>query len=418
MQLGDVITSDLDQAGRSGVHGDKLCCGPGGRFKSVDQFGNLCQSRPNLGDECRCRTRLLSMAVTPFGKPPKVQENIRHDLVLSPEPVCHRPFDARCQFGMPAPRCNGPVDLGPPRLVDRPRADLATAGRQGGLENRPADPHDHECRYRGGPQAERKRDESASRTGEPDRTRVQERVVSQWLRRDKCHAGQYVARTRTNRCPSDVRTRGPGSRARHSAVGTRALTCRNSTSPIAEYCRRSAPVHRRSGSSERGGHLARRRGEAPATGTSGPYGRCHDGLVRRTFANRPAQLPLAAFGALIVLIGLASVSAGEVFGWAYLILGAVFVVRSLRSSSVVLGADLVETRSLVRTRRHPLCDLTGVEVAVGRTGMNSGDREYLIFQRRDGSRFSFKELNAKPGDGSIVQSAQAAILERLRHPGG
>ena len=56
------------------------------------------------------------------------------------------------------------------------------------------------------------------------------------------------------------------------------------------------------------------------------------------------------------------------------------------------------------------------EVAIGRTGMNSGDREYLIFERSDGSRFPFKELNAKPGDGSIVHTAEAAISERLRHP--
>jgi hypothetical protein len=108
------------------------------------------------------------------------------------------------------------------------------------------------------------------------------------------------------------------------------------------------------------------------------------------------------------------VSSGDVFGWVYLIVGALAVVRSMRSSSVVLGPHVVETRSIMRTRRFPLSDLTGVEVAIGRTGMNSGEREYLIFERSDGPRFSFKELNAKPGEDSIVQLAEAAISERLR----
>lgn len=136
--------------------------------------------------------------------------------------------------------------------------------------------------------------------------------------------------------------------------------------------------------------------------------------MRETFSNRPAQLALAAFGSVIVLIGVAGLAAAEGFAWFYIAIGAAFVARALRSSSVVLGPETVETRSMVRTKRHQLIDLAHVEVDVGRTGMNSGDREYLAFERNDGSRFSFKELNARPSDASIVRSARAAIDERLR----
>lgn len=145
-------------------------------------------------------------------------------------------------------------------------------------------------------------------------------------------------------------------------------------------------------------------------------------LVEERFDNRAAQITGAAFGGLIVVIGLAGLAESLWRGTAaiYLLFGVYTIVRGLRSSCVVVDGSGVMTRSMVRTRRYPFSGLREVEVAVGRTGMAGFGREHLVFHRADGQDVAFKELNCRPPKPpettSVVRRAAACINERL--PGG
>ena len=143
--------------------------------------------------------------------------------------------------------------------------------------------------------------------------------------------------------------------------------------------------------------------------------------VTRRFDNRSAQLALGLFCGLFVLIGLGGVASGSWSGLVYLVAGTAFGVRALRSSWVIVRKEFVEARSLLRTRRYPLADLVGVEVAVGRTGSNGFGREHLVFRFRDGREQRFVELNAKStihGEVTVVGRAAKFVDDRLRTFGG
>jgi hypothetical protein len=140
--------------------------------------------------------------------------------------------------------------------------------------------------------------------------------------------------------------------------------------------------------------------------------------VIETFNNRTAQLALAGFSILIAVIGLAMLTdaSARVSGIIFFVLGACFTVRAMRSSSVILRDDEVETRSILRTRRYALSELEGVDVAVGRTGLNGFGREHLVLHRQDGTRVVFKDMNAKPSTAhdTNVRRAAKAITDSLR----
>jgi hypothetical protein len=128
---------------------------------------------------------------------------------------------------------------------------------------------------------------------------------------------------------------------------------------------------------------------------------------------------MAIFSGVIVLIGLAGLSQGDIVsGPIWGLVGAFSVVRALRSSSIVVDETGVTTRSMVRTRRYGFQDLHEAEVAVGRTGVNGFGREYLIFHRVDGGAIAFKEVNSLPakeaGSTTIVRRAAATINQRLQ----
>lgn len=90
--------------------------------------------------------------------------------------------------------------------------------------------------------------------------------------------------------------------------------------------------------------------------------------MEERFDNRQAQIVTAAFGVLIVELGLAGLAVSSGTAVVYLLFGVYTVARGLRSSRVVVDGSGVTTRSMVRTRRYPFSELRGVEVAVGRTG--------------------------------------------------
>jgi len=137
------------------------------------------------------------------------------------------------------------------------------------------------------------------------------------------------------------------------------------------------------------------------------------------FDNRVAQVVAALFGGLFVLIGLSGFVASASPGIAavYPLFGVYTIVRGLRSSLVIVDGSGVTTRSMVRTRRYPLSELRGVEVAVGRTGFAGFGREHLVFHRADGEDVAFKELNCRPPKPpqatSVVRDAAACVNERL-----
>jgi Bacterial PH domain len=142
------------------------------------------------------------------------------------------------------------------------------------------------------------------------------------------------------------------------------------------------------------------------------------GVVRR-FDNRTAQIAGIVFGSLIALIGLAGIAQphaqDRIGGVVWILVGVGSAWRAAVTSNVVVRADRVDLRSMVRTRRIPLDQIARVEVAFGRTGMAHFGREYLVVHRRDGTATSFRDLSSKPSGDSqtIVQQAAREINATL-----
>lgn len=126
------------------------------------------------------------------------------------------------------------------------------------------------------------------------------------------------------------------------------------------------------------------------------------------------------FWALIGIIGISMVAhpSDRWAGLVFTALGAAFAVRSWRSSCVVADDSGATTRSIVRTRRYPYAELRGVEVAVGQTGLNGFDRQYLVFHRVNGQDVAFKEFNSRrpkdPDRSSVVEQATEFINGHLQ----
>jgi hypothetical protein len=138
---------------------------------------------------------------------------------------------------------------------------------------------------------------------------------------------------------------------------------------------------------------------------------------RVQFANRPAQVALSAFGFGIALLGVAMLVTADLFGIALALVGVLLAARALTTSCLTIDDTGVTTRSLIRKRRFEFEDLRGVDVEVGRTGMNGFDREYLVLHCSDGIDYAFKDLNNRPGpsvDRSVVQLAADGIRRRLQ----
>jgi hypothetical protein len=141
------------------------------------------------------------------------------------------------------------------------------------------------------------------------------------------------------------------------------------------------------------------------------------------FSVRAAQIPAAAFGTLIALLGLAGLTdtaepaGSRIFGALTMIFGIWFVYRGVRSAAVLVTAETVTTRSFLRTRRYQTAQLTDAEVGVGQTGPTGFGREFLLLHLADGSTVRFKELNNRPskvsGRPTVVQQAVAAIRDAI-----
>lgn len=94
----------------------------------------------------------------------------------------------------------------------------------------------------------------------------------------------------------------------------------------------------------------------------------------------------------------------------------VVAIRAKMSSSVMLGADRIALRSILRTRTISWADLAFVEVAVGRTGMGPARRRYLVFHTKDGRARRFSDLNDSPSTPSVISivcQAKDAVDERI-----
>jgi hypothetical protein len=133
------------------------------------------------------------------------------------------------------------------------------------------------------------------------------------------------------------------------------------------------------------------------------------------FSVRSAQLSLVFLSGLAAVIGF-----GMLFSDAVRVPGAFLVViwtfvafRARRSSMVVVHPDEVEVRSFVRGRRHALAELRQVDIGLRRMGLYGGSREFLVFERTDGRRFAFMEMNcrlpAKADGTSVVRQAAVHI---------
>jgi hypothetical protein len=153
---------------------------------------------------------------------------------------------------------------------------------------------------------------------------------------------------------------------------------------------------------------------------SGPTGQA--ATVSEEFRIRSAQVTLAGLSAIVALIGLGMLASPgvRVPGAILVVFWSFIAIRALRTSCVVVRADEVETRSLLRARRHRFADLRRVEVGLRRTGLNGSSREYLIFQAADGRQFAFMEMNSKPPKGpdeeSVIRRAAAYINDQLSEP--
>jgi hypothetical protein len=116
------------------------------------------------------------------------------------------------------------------------------------------------------------------------------------------------------------------------------------------------------------------------------------------FHNRQAQIAsVLAFGGF-GLLGLAGVFGGGSPGVVVtmLVLGFGFALRGAVAASIHVGQFGVVLVGIFRTRTFLWSDIQSVEVGHGNTGMNSGNREFVVFVRLDGTVFAFKEMNARP----------------------
>lgn len=143
------------------------------------------------------------------------------------------------------------------------------------------------------------------------------------------------------------------------------------------------------------------------------------GRGERRFTNGGARAAGAAFGGLLAVLGLAGLVTSDWSGVVYVLVGGVFAFRALSSSALIVSSSSIQLRGFARTRRIQLDDVSGAEVAVGRTGMNGFGREYPLMHRRDGATCMFKELNAKPtpNRSTVVQEAAGAINDAVRSRG-
>ena len=96
----------------------------------------------------------------------------------------------------------------------------------------------------------------------------------------------------------------------------------------------------------------------------------------KSFDNEGAQAAACVGGAVFLVIGLGALWGELGFAAVVLPLSIIFIVRSVKSSNVVVDRSGVTTRSLFRTRRYPFQELREVRsraVVLARTvsGVNT-----------------------------------------------
>lgn len=123
---------------------------------------------------------------------------------------------------------------------------------------------------------------------------------------------------------------------------------------------------------------------------------------REWFPNAPAQVAGVLFSLVLMLIGVSGMATGETRGernWAAVLLALAIVGlgRSLVAPSLEVNARNLVIRTVFRTRRLAWSDVGKISIEVGRTGPNSGHREFLAVQMNDGTTWRHTELNAPSG---------------------
>lgn len=123
---------------------------------------------------------------------------------------------------------------------------------------------------------------------------------------------------------------------------------------------------------------------------------------REWFPNAPAQVAAVLCAGVFGLIGVSGLFAGTTGGeriWAAVLLvsGIVGVGRSLVAPSLEVNSRNLVLRTVFRTRRLAWSDVAHITIEEGRTGLNSGQREYLAVQTNDRTTWRHKELNAPSG---------------------
>lgn len=139
------------------------------------------------------------------------------------------------------------------------------------------------------------------------------------------------------------------------------------------------------------------------------------------FDNVPARAAGTVFGLFIGVIGLFSFLAGgppgsKIFYAALTSLGVLFAVRAGVSACAVVSDTGVTLRNFLFTRSVAWDQMESAEVSYGRTGLNSGNRKFLMIRKKDGSLIVCRDFNA-PADTrgrDAVQEAFLCIQKRIQ----
>ena len=103
---------------------------------------------------------------------------------------------------------------------------------------------------------------------------------------------------------------------------------------------------------------------------------------------------IVAFGGLSYIAASPATTSGRIQGSIYIIAAIALGYRAIVTSMIIIDVNEVVTRSFVRTHRYAYATIRSAEVQVGVTGMNSGQREYLMLHLVDGTSVGFREVSA------------------------
>lgn len=132
------------------------------------------------------------------------------------------------------------------------------------------------------------------------------------------------------------------------------------------------------------------------------------------FSNVPARVVGVGYAASLVLVGilvLADEGEPSALGVVLLVIGVADGVAFYRSATVMVGEGRVVLRGHLSTRSLDIQEVQYASIQIGRTGLASGDRQFIRLILADGTDQEFRQFNAPSGldRPTVVERAVEAV---------